>query len=277
MMFMDAEKVRLTKEHDTYLLTLYGKALDNRAKNPILGDWFADEVVRKIDYDFGELRIVRGTDTSVPVRAKHLDGWTREFIAANPVSTVLHLGCGLDSRIFRIDPPATVRWYDVDYPEVIELRRRLYPERHDYVMIGSSITEHGWLDEIPADRPVLVVAEGVLQYLSEQEGIALFGWITERFSGGQIIFDAYSRLMVRLVSQLFVLKRAGTSLRWGIGDPLKLEELVPRLELDTEVPFITLPEMVERQPQSRVRRAIHGIASRFRYYRRMVQHLRYRF
>jgi len=274
---MDAEKVRLTKEHDTYLLTLYGKALDNRAKNPILGDWFADEVVRKIDYDFGELRIVRGTDTSVPVRAKHLDGWTREFIAANPVSTVLHLGCGLDSRIFRIDPPATVRWYDVDYPEVIELRRRLYPERHDYVMIGSSITEHGWLDEIPADRPVLVVAEGVLQYLSEQEGIALFGWITERFSGGQIIFDAYSRLMVRLVSQLFVLKRAGTSLRWGIGDPLKLEELVPRLELDTEVPFITLPEMVERQPQSRVRRAIHGIASRFRYYRRMVQHLRYRF
>ena len=78
-------------------------------------------------------------------------------------STVLHLGCGLDSRVFRIDPPATVRWYDVDLPDVIDLRRRLYPERHDYELIATSVTDLRWLDGIPADRPVLVVAEGLVQ------------------------------------------------------------------------------------------------------------------
>lgn len=49
---METEKVHLTKEKETYLATLYGKALDNRAENPILGDKFADDVVRHIDFDF---------------------------------------------------------------------------------------------------------------------------------------------------------------------------------------------------------------------------------
>jgi O-methyltransferase involved in polyketide biosynthesis len=128
---METEKVHLTKEKETYLATLYGKALDNRSENPILGDKFADEVVRHIDFDFEKLKVPKGGEITLPVRAKHLDQWTGEFLAANPVSTVLHLGCGLDSRVFRIDPPATVRWYDVDMPDVIELRRCLYPERHD--------------------------------------------------------------------------------------------------------------------------------------------------
>ena len=98
---METEKVHLTKEKETYLATLYGKALDSRSKNPILGDYFADEVVRHIDYDFEKLKIPKGASITLPMRAKHLDQWTREFLNANPVSTVLHLGCGLDSRVFQ--------------------------------------------------------------------------------------------------------------------------------------------------------------------------------
>jgi O-methyltransferase involved in polyketide biosynthesis len=45
----------------------------------------------------------------------------REFLAANSVSTVLHLGYGLDSLAFRIDSLTTVCWYDVDMPDVIKL------------------------------------------------------------------------------------------------------------------------------------------------------------
>jgi O-methyltransferase involved in polyketide biosynthesis len=193
---MEPGKVRLTKEKETYLITLYGKALDSRTENPILGDTFADAVVRKIDFDFEKLKSPKGAEVSLPVRAKHFDQWTREFLAAHPASTVLNLGCGLDSRVFRIDPPPGVRWYDVDLPDVIDLRKQLYPECHDCVLISSSVTDPGWLDGIPADRPVIVVAEGLLQYLSEHEVIALFSRITGKFPGGQIIFDAYSRNMI---------------------------------------------------------------------------------
>jgi len=47
---------------------------------------------------------------------------------------MLHLGCGIDSRVYRFDPPVSVRWFDVDYPEVFELRKCLYPERKENQM-----------------------------------------------------------------------------------------------------------------------------------------------
>jgi O-methyltransferase involved in polyketide biosynthesis len=276
---METEKVHLTKEKETYLATLYGKALDNRSENPILGDKFADEVVRHIDFDFEKLKVPKGGEITLPVRAKHLDQWTGEFLAANPVSTVLHLGCGLDSRVFRIDPPATVRWYDVDMPDVIELRRCLYPERHDYTMIGSSVTDPHWLDRIPADRPVLVVAEGMVQYLSEKEGIVLFNRITERFPSGELIFDAYSRLTTRLISLLPTAREAHVSLPWGINNPRELEKQVLRLKLVTGVSFLFMPELVERlsQSQSRAQKVIYRIMGHIGLMRRSILHLRYQF
>jgi len=276
---METEKVHLTKEKETYLATLYGKALDSRSKNPILGDYFADEVVRHIDYDFEKLKIPKGASITLPMRAKHLDPWTREFLNANPVSTVLHLGCGLDSRVSRINPPATVRWYDVDMPDVIELRSRLYPDRHNYTMIGSSVTDLRWLDGIPADRPVLVVAEGLVQYLSEKEAIELFNRITEKFPGGEFIFDAYSRLTTRLISLLPTAREAHVSLPWGINDPQELEKQVPRLKLVTNISFLFIPELVERlsQMQSWAQRMMYCIIGHITFMRGSIQHLRYQF
>ncbi|CCV05358.1 Tetracenomycin polyketide synthesis O-methyltransferase tcmP (fragment) [Mesorhizobium metallidurans STM 2683] len=65
---------------------------------------------------------------------------------------MLHLGCGLDTRIFRVDPPQGVEWFDVDYPEVIELRRKLYPSRDHYHRVASSVTEPDWPAEVPGNR-----------------------------------------------------------------------------------------------------------------------------
>ena len=110
---------------------------------------------------------------------------------------MLHLGCGLDTRVFRIDPSATVRWYDVDLPDVIELRRQLYPARPGYEMIAASVADLQWLDSIPGDTPVLVVAEGLVQYLPVDDRGALFNRITEQFPSGEIIFDAYGRATTR--------------------------------------------------------------------------------
>src|SRR5438874_9698721 len=194
---MEAKKIHLTKEKETYLATLYGKALDAAAPNPILGDRFAADAVARIDYDFRQLKLPSGGDITLPVRARHFDQWTRAFLAANPASTVLHLGCGLDTRVYRIDPDPQVRWFDVDYPDVIALRGQLYPEREGYRCIGASLTDLAWLDTIPGDTPVFVVAEGLVVYLHEHEGTRLFRRITEQFPSGQIAFDAYSGSMVR--------------------------------------------------------------------------------
>lgn len=270
-------KVHLTKEKETLLPTLYGKALDSRSAHPILGDTFADEVVGRMDYDFEQLKLPKGAAITLSVRAKHLDTWTREFLAAHPRCTVLHLGCGLDSRVCRINPPDTVRWYDVDHPEVIDLRRHLYPERPGYHLISTSVTDLRWLDAVPTDLPVLVVAEGLVIYLEKSGGIALFRAITERFPSGQFIFDAYSRPMVFLTSRLPAVRKTGAVLHWGIDDPHELEKEIPRLRLVSDVPFLTMPEINERLPQSRLQSVMHGLLGRSAFVRNLVRHLRYRF
>src|SRR5919206_1075845 len=196
---MEAKKIRLTKAKETYLSTLYGKALDAAVEHPILGDRFAADAVARIDYDFRKLKLPNGGEITLPLRAWHFDQWTRAFLAANPESTVLHLGCGLDTRVYRIDPGPKVCWFDVDFPDVIALREQLYPERDGYHRIGASVTDLAWLNAIPGDTPVLVVAEGLVMYLHEKDGTALFRRIAEQFPSGQIAFDGYSRAMVRLV------------------------------------------------------------------------------
>jgi O-methyltransferase involved in polyketide biosynthesis len=274
---MEPEKIRITKDRETYLPTVYGKALDNRSGNPILGDRFADAAIRKIDFDFDTI-YVRGSEISVAVRAKHLDGWTREFLAANPNATVLHLGCGLDSRVFRIDPAETVRWFDVDMPDVIDIRKKIYPERGGYGMIGSSVTDPHWLDQVQGDLPVLVVAEGLVNYLSEDEVVDLFSRITGKFPHGDIIFDGSSSLMNRGLNYMLARKMTGFSLRWGMDDPGMLVQRVPRLRLIDAVPFLTMPELVKRSAGLSLSQRIMGsIMARFGFCQRMLRHCRYRF
>ncbi len=107
------------------LATLYAKALD--ADNPasVLGDHWAGDVVRQIDYDWSTTTITARNAASVTLRSAHFDTWTRQFLAVHPQAVVLHLGCGLDSRYFRVAPGDGVDWYDVDYPEVAALREQL--------------------------------------------------------------------------------------------------------------------------------------------------------
>ena len=148
------------------LVTLYGRALETKRDDPILRDPEAVEAVQRIDYDFAGLKVRRHDVMAIAARAKVLDVWVEEFLANNPRANVLHLGCGLDSRVYRVNPSSDVLWFDVDYPEIIALRQRLFPERDNYQMIGSSVTDPGWLEQIPADRPAAIVAEGLIRLRS---------------------------------------------------------------------------------------------------------------
>jgi hypothetical protein len=131
-------------EKGTMLITLYARVLQSRSADPILRDPWGEEAVGRIDYDFEALHVSRWDSLSIAMRARQFDVLTCEFLGRHPDATVLHLGCGLDSRVYRVDSPPGVRWFEVDYPDVIELLRRLYPERAGYRTIGSSLADLGY-------------------------------------------------------------------------------------------------------------------------------------
>ena len=191
-------KVELTGEKATLLATLYGRALDAESAHPILCDHWARNVVEQIGVDIKSTGLHSGDEKAVALRAKQLDDWAREFLSRHTDAVVLHLGCGLDTRYFRLAPAPAVLWYDVDYPEIIALRSQLLPVADNAHPIGCSVTELAWLAQVPADRPVLVVAEGLVMYLEELPGRELFRAIVERFPSGQLIFDSLSRFGVKM-------------------------------------------------------------------------------
>jgi len=232
---MSQSKVTLTEEKETLLITLYAKGEESKSPQSILRDHFAHSVIQQIDYDFSKLKVNRDTATGLALRAKVLDDWARDFISKNPDGTVLNMGCGLDSRVFRVDPPSTINWFDVDYPEVIELRDRFYPSRRSgYTKIGTSVTAANWLQQLPEKAPVMVIAEGLLYYLSDAEVADLFGRILNHFPTGEVAFDVYSRLGVRIVNVNAAIKATGAVLRWSIEHPREIERKIPKLKLVNE-------------------------------------------
>jgi O-methyltransferase involved in polyketide biosynthesis len=232
---MDSGRITLTEEKETLLITLFAKAGESHLSDSLLKDTFAAEAVQRIDYDFARFKVTHDLKVGLAMRAWTLDGWVRTFISANPDACVLHLGCGLDTRVFRVDPPPRVRWFDVDYPEVVALRRRLYPDREGYALIGSSVVEAAWMDQLPTDRPTMIVAEGLLAYLRKEEVQQLFTALAARVPRGEAAFDAFSRLGVWVVQRQHSVRATGATLRWSIEDPRELEQMVPRLKFFEEV------------------------------------------
>lgn len=65
-------------------------------------------MVDRIDYDFARMHRAaqpRANQFLVSLRAKQLDVWSADFPQRNPDAVVLHLGCGLHSRAFRLNVP----------------------------------------------------------------------------------------------------------------------------------------------------------------------------
>ena len=53
------------------------------------------------------------------MRSAVFDRWVNDQMSVMDDSVVIHLGCGMDSRIDRIEQKYHI-WYDVDFPDVID-------------------------------------------------------------------------------------------------------------------------------------------------------------
>ena len=261
--------MHLTGEKETLLITLYARALDYRSKDSILNDSKADEIMRAIDYDFERLRGF-GNGNVIVARARQLDEWLKEFLESSPNAIVLNVGCGLDTRVSRMNPPAGIGWFDVDYPEVIKERRNFYSDREGYQMIESSITEPGWMDEVPSGRPVIVTADGVMEYLTAENVRTFLRRVTDRFPSGQVAFDVMNSFAVR--SGKSDLKRTtGAEHKWAVDNIREVDELNPMLRRVDNITVLWSKYFPLEY------RLLYGVAGLFPSFRNMIRLLRYEF
>jgi O-methyltransferase involved in polyketide biosynthesis len=261
-------RLQLRAEQQTLAIPLYAKALDFRSEHPILKDERASQLVDQIDFDFGAILSPAGR--LLVVRARQIDEWVREFLVRQPEAIVLNLGCGLDTRISRINPPSSVSWFDVDFPEVIEVRRLFFSEREGYRMLGSSLTEPEWLAQIPRHRPVMAVADGVLGYVAPGDVKTLLNRLTDNFHHGEIVFDVLNSYAVRTGNSR-ISARTGATLKWAVDDLREVDTLDPKLRRTAAVPLLGSKFVPRRY------RLLYGLSFLFPRLRRSMRVLRFEF
>ncbi|MCG7596664.1 class I SAM-dependent methyltransferase [Mycobacterium sp. PSTR-4-N] len=232
----------------TALLTEYCRALDQRAPRPILGDRWALDTVGAIDYDFTSLAATPSVVPLVALRAKILDELISAFLAEHPDAVVVDLGAGLSSAVHRVNPGAGVDWYSVDTPAVLALRADVLPAHPADHPMSTDLTAQGWADQIPADRPALVFADGLIAFLDEPAVKALFSDVTTHFATGVLAFNDYgpvsraNRLLGRLATSR---KTNSPHDQWnfpGFADARRPESWNPALRLRDEQSVMQRPE-----------------------------------
>lgn len=186
----------MKNESKTLFIPLYGKALMSR--DGFYEDKKVEEIIEKVSFDLSSIDKSKRLAIYMTMRAMQFDEIAKSFISEHPNGIIITLGCGLDSRVDRIEHK-NCKWYDLDFPEVIDIRKGFYTETDKYRMIPSSATELSWLDKIEYNNEdVLVIAEGITMYLTEYEMKALFEAFKSKFQKTLFVFDAYSGFAARM-------------------------------------------------------------------------------
>lgn len=224
---MSKLRPELGEVQETLLIPLYGRARDAASHHPVLNDQSAAELVGRIDYDF--TRFKGPSLAGAVLRTAIFDGWVRRFLDENPTGTIVELGTGLNTRFDRLDT-AQARWFDLDLPDTIALRRKLFADQIRRTMVAGSVLDTDWFDIILASpAPYLFVCEAVLLYLAEDQVRTVVTQLSQRFEGSLIAFDTGGPMMMRNQDRSGVMKAVSARMRWICDDPRQLDRWGLRL------------------------------------------------
>ncbi len=232
---------------ETLLITLYVRAMESQRPDALIKDEKALALVAQMDYDFSRIKQIRMDEddkVALILRNREFDRYARDFLARHPQAVVVHIGCGLDSRFERLDN-GLVEWYDLDLPDVIELRRKLIgSDRARYHLLGCSVFDSAWLEAVSLhrQRPFLFMAEGVFMYFKGEQVKSLVLTLLEHFPGAELVFDAYSPYLVRANNLRLSFSKFGARYYWGLKRGKDLENWSPGIRLLDEWSYFDRPE-----------------------------------
>lgn len=223
---------------ETSLITLYIRAMESQRPDALIKDEKAVELLKRMSsderFDFSRVRQIPLSEANklvIILRVREFDRYVKDFLRRHPEAIVVHIGCGFDTRFERMDN-GQVEWYDLDLPDVVELRRQVLgglggpsiaEGRHH--LLGCSVFDNAWLDAVAASRlrPFLFLAEGVFMYFKGIQVKRLVLTLCDRFPGAELVFDAYSPVHVWRHNLQMSTSKIDFPIHWGIWHGQELE------------------------------------------------------
>ena len=205
----------------TLYIPLYGKAYVSE-KGLFLRDDMAEHIWAAQRFTLKGKAKSKWLAYYMGMRAAVFDEWVRNKMSEFPEAAIVHVGCGLDSRVLRVGTNGH-DWYDVDFAEVIAERRHYFEETADYHMIGADLREHQWLDAIHNTRCAIVVMEGVSMYVTNEELRTFMEQLREHFEEVVLLMDCYTELAVRMSSYKNPVRDVGVEQLYSVDEPRMLQ------------------------------------------------------
>jgi O-methyltransferase involved in polyketide biosynthesis len=227
--------IELGNVQKTLFLPLWGRAQETKKSNPLLVDQKALEIIEKVDFDFSTItrNMTELSQIAWIMRSICVDDVITRMLEKDPKATIVNIGCGLDTTFNRIDN-GHLFWYDLDLPDVIELRKRFIEETDRRKTLSASFLEESWLKKIIVGDNVLFIAAGVFYFFQEEEIKGFLKKLADIFSCGEVLFDVCSPIGVKTANQI-VIKRAGLEeksfLKWGLKHPEDILSWDERLKI----------------------------------------------
>ncbi len=215
---------RLAPVSETLLIPLFVRAKELSGNAPVISDSKAAEIMSRLDvgtkaFDGGEI-----TAHGILARTRVIDDRITRVLAEKPGLTVINLGAGLDTRLSRIDN-GILKWYDLDLPEVILLRREFFSENERARFIAKSVLDASWIREIGEidAKNTVILAEGLLMYFSEADVERIFNLLSTHYKGAHMYFD--------VVHSYFTGKKISSTFLWGLDKAQDIEKMNPGIRL----------------------------------------------
>lgn len=192
---------------DTALWVAVYRARETERSQPL----FRDPLARKLAGERGPsiekaMHDSNYVEWSVVMRTCIIDEYIMTLVGEG-LDCVVNLGAGLDTRPYRMELPKTLRWIEVDFPNIINLKNeRLASEvpRCRLERIALDLAKESERSTLFAkinaeSKNVLVLTEGVTPYLSNADVASLAKGLREQSHFKHFIADYNSRELIKRV------------------------------------------------------------------------------
>jgi O-methyltransferase involved in polyketide biosynthesis len=236
----DQAKLSIDKLKDipeTLLFPLKARYLETKKKGGIINDQKSVEILDALDYDAYKTKQIIISHIGACLRTIILDEQVNNFLQHHPDAVVVNIGCGLDTRFPRVDN-GRVCWFDLDLPEVIELRQYFFQETDRFKFISASVLDSSWVSLIPKGKSALFIAEGLSFYFSEDENRQMLGILRDHYSEAECLMEILHPWCIKMSAnrkyQDPVSTKAATLLKWGVKSGRELESWFDGMEFIEE-------------------------------------------
>ena len=233
---MEKEMITLSGVPETLLIPLYARALESRKEHPVFYDAAAVRIIDAVDYDFAKHGKNKMNMWGCAARTVLFDREAAAHIERYPDCCVVNLACGLDDRFHRLDN-GRIRWYNVDFPQVIDLRRELLEPCDRVTDIPASVFDYEWMERIANHDHTLIIAEGFLMYVTAEEVQSLFSIIAGKFTHTTLLLELMTKWMVDHQKLHDTTKLTEAVFKWGVEKTEEFTRLCPQFRMTGEYNF----------------------------------------